>query len=102
MGENSCKIATIYSNIGNLYSKQGQLELAETYHMDALRIFQMIHKDLHSDIAYAFTNIGKLRKKQGKVEVARTLFEKALIIYTQIYGPEHIQVGELQEMLNEV
>ncbi|MCH8317820.1 MAG: tetratricopeptide repeat protein, partial [Bacteroidetes bacterium] len=84
-------IASSYSNIGIIYTDQGDYPLALENHFKSLEIRKQIGDKLGIDISY--TNIGDVYRKQGKYKKAEQYYYMSLKIAAQIGDSEGLMVN---------
>ncbi len=59
-GDNNFNLASTYNNIGNVYSDQGNLELALEMYMKSLNIKKAHYGDNNFNLASTYDNIGTI------------------------------------------
>lgn len=92
-GEKGGNVATIYCNIGNIYSSQGDYSNAlEMYHK-ALKIYLEIFGENHPDVALAYNNIGVVHLSQHNYFKALEMHKKVLKIRLDVLGENHPDVA---------
>ena len=76
-GENHADIASCYNDLANLYHEKGRcspikyqnhFDLAEEFHLKALKIRISLYGENHADVAGSYNNLGNLygdRKKRA-------------------------------------
>ncbi|MBW8051585.1 MAG: tetratricopeptide repeat protein [Cytophagales bacterium] len=84
-------IASSYSNIGIIYTDQGDYPLALENHFRSLEIREQIGDKLGIDISY--TNIGDVYLKQGKYKKAEQYYYMSTKIAAQIGDMEGLMVN---------
>lgn len=77
----SDQTATIYNNIGNIYSKQGNYPQALEYHYTALAIQKKVFGEEHFDIANSYMNIGSVCFALDDHLQAQEYYNKSLVIW---------------------
>ena len=82
--------ASLYNEIGNVYTKQGNYSGALEYYLKSLEIRGKVLGDEHKDTATSYNNIGNIYYVQGNYSEALTYYLKALEIYKKVLGDEHI------------
>jgi tetratricopeptide (TPR) repeat protein len=65
-------------NLGNLYTNQGKLALAEQIYEQALQGLKQVLGTEHISILYIVNNLGALYANQGKLALAKQIYEQAL------------------------
>ena len=75
-------IASLYNNLGLLYSSQNKLNEAMDYFKIALDIYESVGNK--TNIANLYANIGALNKDQSNFDEAEKFLTKSLNIYTEI------------------
>jgi tetratricopeptide (TPR) repeat protein len=67
-GDNSFNLASTYSNIGLVYSDQGNLETALEMFMKSLNINKVHYGENNFNLASTYNNIGLVYSDQGYLE----------------------------------
>lgn len=96
-------IARIQNSIGNCYLAKNDLDAAEFWMEEALKIREANKEKYPSELADSYQDIGKLEQKIGFWKAALTKYEQALAInlsvYTKGYHPtlsqNYLQIGKI-------
>lgn len=73
--------AEVYSNLGVLFERQGELDVAQEAYTEAVR--------LKPDFAEAHNNLGNMLRQQGNFEAARVAYREALRLKPDFYDVLH-------------
>ena len=92
-GERHPYVATIYNNIGGIYSSQGDYVKALEYHNKSLEIQLSVLGESHPDVATSYNNIGYIYNRQGDYAKALEYYNKAVEILLSVLGERHPDVG---------
>jgi tetratricopeptide (TPR) repeat protein len=100
-GENSGKLATLYSQLGNLYAeriksgkaadREQELTLAEQYFNQAIVLQTEFQQQ--DAVANSLNNLAALYSSQGRYNDAEPLFLQSLDIYKRQLGNDHPHVA---------
>jgi tetratricopeptide (TPR) repeat protein len=93
LGENNIELATIYSDIATTYQDKEDYELAISYNMKALNIYE---KNLEPDddaIIIIYNNLGTVYHELGNNDNALIYLEKALQMSIKKYGENSLQIA---------
>ena len=71
------QVATIYSSLGLVHDKLGDLEKAKEYHERALSIRQKKLRAENVDVATIYNNLGSVHEQFGDFEKAKEYHELA-------------------------
>ena len=82
-------MASSYNNVGNVYNRQGQYELALEYYQKALEIDIKVSGQEHPDVAASKENIGLVFEAMGKKSEAKQMFTEAAGIRRKVLGADH-------------
>ena len=82
-------MAASYSNIGNVYNRQGQYERALEYYQKALEIDIKVSGQEHPDVAASKENIGLVFEAMGRKSQAKQMFTEAAGIRRKVLGADH-------------
>lgn len=85
-GEESIKVAEIYTNLGSLYFDKGDLDKGLEYMKRSLNIKRSILGDRHPQIAVNYNNMGVVYANMGNLEEALSNFKKSLDIRLSFFG----------------
>lgn len=86
---NKLDLATMYSNIGELYTAIGQAVAGLPYHLEALKIRENNREINRLILATTYDNIGVAYHKGRDFSNALSYYEKALPIYQETLGDNH-------------
>ena len=98
-GENDQDTARSYNNIGLIYLRLENYNMAESYLQLALKIRKSLPLSDNIDIADSYKNIGDLFKKTKRFKDAITSYNKAYNIYNDKYGRYDKRCIELFKLL---
>lgn len=84
------KLATVYSQLGEINLSARQLDLSETYFNDANQIYETLEAEDSS--AEIFQYLGRIRYFQGRYSDAKIEYSKALEIHQQFEDQEQMVV----------
>ena len=93
LGDDHPRVAFRLQNLAIVAQNMGDLKLAETLYLDALRRQEHAYGDRHPEIAITKGNYGLLLQREGRLTEAEPLLRSALDIRLSLYGPEHFMVG---------
>ena len=82
-------VASLASNIGQIFQAQGNLEGALQYTRRALAIDEKVYGAEHPDVAIYASNIGAILNARGDLDEALRYTRRALAIDEKVYGTEH-------------
>jgi len=82
-------VAASYTNIGNVYRKQGQYERALEYYQKALDIDIKVSGQDHPDVAVSYHNLAAVYQSQGNHVQTKEMATKAYHIFLKKLGPDH-------------
>jgi tetratricopeptide (TPR) repeat protein len=68
------ELATIYNNLGSLYSDKGDSRRAEEYYLKCLSIWQEVLPANHPNLALIYNNLGSLYSDKGDSRRAEEYF----------------------------
>ena len=86
LGDNHVDLAVVCCNLGHLYAKERDYELAEKAYSKALHIYSDNGKDLHVGVARTWRGLGLSYYDSGEYEKAIGSFKKALEIQIKVAG----------------
>jgi len=75
-------VASQYGNLGLIYRRRGDLEMAEQMHIKSLEIDQKLGR--MEGMASNYGNLGAVCEQRGDVEKATEYWEKALELFKKI------------------
>ncbi len=93
LGDDHPRVAFRLENLAIVAQNMGDLKLAETLYLDALKRLEHIYGDHHPEIAVAKGNYGLLLQREGRLSEAEPFLRSALEIKLSLYGPSHFMVG---------
>jgi tetratricopeptide (TPR) repeat protein len=82
-------LATMYNNIGEIYTQLGDYENALKHLHHALDICLKGTVSTHTDLAAIYSNLGLVYHRKKELKKALEVLEKALEIDTQTFGNNH-------------
>ena len=82
-------IATMYNNIGEIYSQLDDEENALKYLHHALDVRLKGTVSTHTDLATIYINLGNVYQNRNELKTALHFFNQALEIDTQTFGNNH-------------
>jgi tetratricopeptide (TPR) repeat protein len=86
-------VAYRLGNLAIVAQNMGDLKLAETLYIDALKRQEHIYGDRHPETAAAKANYGLLLQREGRLSEAEPLLRSALDARLSLNGPNHFLVG---------
>ena len=92
-GEKHPYTATLYNNIGSIYSDKGDYATALDYCQKSLAILEKVLGAEHPDVATSYNNIGLIYSDFGDYDTALEYYHKSLAIWEKVLGPEHPDVA---------
>ena len=92
-GENHANTATLYDNIGLIYSDKGEYEKALDCHQKSLAIRVKVLGVEDPDVATSYNNIGVVYYEIGEYEKALDYYNKSLVIKEKVLGAEDPDVA---------
>ncbi len=93
LGDDHPRVAYRFNNLAIVAQNIGDLKLAETLYLDALKRFEHIYGDHHPETVAAKGNYGLLLQREGRLSEAEPLLRSALESRLSISGPNHFLVG---------
>ncbi|XP_033755343.1 nephrocystin-3-like isoform X2 [Pecten maximus] len=92
------KIGNLFTNIGLIYRRKGDLDKAEQFYFRSLQIKRQAYGDVHIDIPISLMNLGTLEGIRGDLDKSLTYFLEGLSIYKALNVlPGNVQYLMLQE-----
>ena len=88
-GELHEKTATLYNNIGVVYSNKGQDDNALEYYKKAREIREKVLDPQHPYLATTYNNIGGVYHYKGEYDNALAYYKKARAIWEKVLDPLH-------------
>ncbi|MBQ3244583.1 MAG: DUF2225 domain-containing protein, partial [Bacteroidaceae bacterium] len=101
-GDKHPDVATIYNNIGSVYSSQGNYSQALEYYNKALEIRLVVFGEQHSNVATCYNNIGGVYDNQGNYSQALEYYNKALEIWLAVFDEQHPNVATSYNNIGDV
>jgi len=95
-------LATMYNNIGEIYTQLGDYENALKHLHHALDIRLIGSVSTHTDLAAIYSNLGIVYQRKKELKKALEVFEKALEIDTQTFGNNHESLAWTHNNISEV
>jgi serine/threonine protein kinase/Tfp pilus assembly protein PilF len=93
LGDDHPRVAYRLQNLAIVAQNMGDLKIAETLYIDALRRQQHIYGDRHPEVATTKGNYGLLLQREGRLTEAEPLLRSALETRLSLNGPTHFLVG---------
>jgi serine/threonine protein kinase/Tfp pilus assembly protein PilF len=93
LGDDHPRVAYRLNNLAIVAQNMGDLKLAETLYLDALKRFEHIYGDRHPETVAAKGNYGLLLQREGRLSEAEPLLRSALEARLASNGPNHFLVG---------
>jgi tetratricopeptide (TPR) repeat protein len=93
LGDDHPRVAYRLNNLAIVAQNMGDLKLAETLYLDALKRFEHIYGERHPETASAEGNYGLLLQREGRLSEAEPLLRSALEARLSLNGPNHFMVG---------
>ena len=93
LGDDHPRVAYRLGNLAIVAQNMGDLKLAETLYIDALKRQEHIYGDRHPETAAAKGNYGLLLQREGRLSEAEPLLRSALDARLSMNGPDHFLVG---------
>jgi serine/threonine protein kinase/tetratricopeptide (TPR) repeat protein len=93
LGDDDPRVAYRLNNLAIVAQNMGDLRLAETLYLDALKRQEHIYGDRHPETATAKGNYGLLLQREGRLSEAEPLLRSALDARLSLNGPNHFMVG---------
>jgi len=93
LGDDHPRVAYRLGNLAIVAQNMGDLKLAETLYIDALKRQEHIYGDRHPETAAAKSNYGLLLQREGRLSEAEPLLRSALEARLSLNGPNHFLVG---------
>lgn len=95
-------VATLFGNIGTIYSVQGDFPKALEFYEKALTINEKILGEEHPSIATLYNNIGWIYYNQFDYLKALDYMQKALVINEHVLGSEHPTVAMIYNNIGSI
>lgn len=86
-------LATSLSDLGEVYYKEGKLDLAETVLRQAVDNIQNSKGENAEELAPVLLRLGKLYTEMGRLDEAEVLHKKAINIVEECFGNQHPQMA---------
>ncbi len=93
LGPDHPDVATILSNLAELYRAAGNYTEAEPLLQRSLEIKEKNQGPEHPDLAYSFNSLAMLYKARGNYSQAETIYQRALAIWEKSLGRDHPNVA---------
>jgi tetratricopeptide (TPR) repeat protein len=93
LGENSPSIATILSNLADVYEAQHRYAQAEPLHKRAVAIREKALGPNHPDVAMSISELAAMYWRQGRYPEAEPLLKRALAIREKALAPDNPDVA---------
>ncbi|OWF34800.1 hypothetical protein KP79_PYT14199 [Mizuhopecten yessoensis] len=92
------KIGNLFTNIGLIYRRKGELDTAEKYYFRSLQIKRQAFGHHHIDIPISLMNLGTLEGIRGNREKSLKYFQEGLDVYKALNAmPNNVQYLMIQE-----
>mmetsp|Transcript_25532 Transcript_25532/g.62707 ORF Transcript_25532/g.62707 Transcript_25532/m.62707 type:complete len:262 (-) Transcript_25532:48-833(-) len=92
-------LATLYTNMANVYAHRGDNDGAAKMCEKAREISVGLYGPEHRDVAMTWANEGEIRHKQGRYEEAVELYEKGVKLLVMALGPHHPWVQQAEKQI---
>jgi len=86
-------MATVLSNLAELYREQGKYAQAEPLHQQSLAIREKALGKDHPDFAGSLNNLALLHQELGNYVAAEPLYQQSLVIWEATLGKSHPDVA---------
>jgi serine/threonine protein kinase/Tfp pilus assembly protein PilF len=93
LGDDHPRVAFRLQNLAIVAQNMGDLKLAETLLLDALKRQEHIYGDRHPETVIAKGNYGMLLQREGRLTEAEPLLRDAVSTRVSLYGPDNYNVG---------
>ena len=94
MGETSADLALALNELGILYERQGQYDVALGFGERVLQIRSDVYGELHYLTAQAMNNLGVTHYYVGNYALAEQMFLRAIDIKEEVHPPGHFETTE--------
>src|SRR5262249_1177881 len=94
-------LATSLKDMGDLLSRTGELNTAETYYRESLQIRRKLMPPYHPGMATILEKLGALLMRKRNYADAEPVLSEAVIILSDRFGNEHRRSANVQSILGE-
>ena len=91
--QDKVELARIYSYLGKVENRLGNLEQAKEHFSSSLQILRELNMELDNDAAYTYRHLGAIQCVLGDHQEAEKNLELALSIYLERLASNHVEVG---------
>ena len=95
-------VAIIYTHLGDIHLRLGDIEQAKKYQERALAIWLKKLGPDHLDVANTYSRLGHIHEQLGDIEQAKEYQERALAIWLNKLGPDHTDVATAYSQLGDI
>ena len=95
-------VAIIYTHLGDIHLRLGDIEQAKKYQERALAIWLKKLGPDHLDVANTYSRLGHIHEQLGDIEQAKEYQERALAIWLKKLGPDHTDVATAYSQLGDI
>lgn len=82
------RLLSVYANLGNVLADTGDLDRAQKFYGDALRLSESL--DDETTLATVRSNLGNLLVRQGNFDQAEQLFQSAAVSFRETENPAYL------------
>jgi len=93
MGPIHVAVASCFHNLGVLYYKQEQFELAEKFFLKDQSITKTLLGLEHPYLAFSYSNLALVYEAQQQYDTSAALYDKAIEIFEKVSGPDDPDLG---------
>lgn len=81
----------VANNLGVIKLKRGELDAAEDYFMESMRLFKQSYGTLHPDYNNSLNNLAGVKLKKGEPQLALSAYMKVLDQDRVLFGTQHLR-----------
>ena len=93
-GDSHPEVATLYNNLGYVYSERNDYTHALEYYQQALSIWKLEYGEFHPNVATLYNNIGSVHVYKDNFDKALEYFQAVLAIRQQILSKSHPDMAQ--------
>ncbi len=93
--EKNDMVALIYNNIGDIYTKKGEINTAIEYYNKSINLGTELFGENHIENGKSYKNIGFLYTNKKEFEKALQFYQKSLAVMTNAFGENNAEVGDI-------
>ena len=96
-GERHLLVGAGLNQLADVQRLAGELETAESLHLEALALFESIFRDQdHFHVALSHAGLGRVYQAQGRPDAAEKALRKGLGMFSHAFDGEHFRIGFIE------